>query len=41
VLAGRGVEEVASELRLRVGTVYAAKSRVLARLRHELDSLLD
>jgi RNA polymerase sigma-70 factor (ECF subfamily) len=41
VLAGRGAEEVAAELRLRVGTVYAAKSRVLARLRQELDGLLD
>jgi RNA polymerase sigma-70 factor (ECF subfamily) len=41
VLAGRDTEEVAAELGVRVGTVYAAKSRVLARLRQELDGLLD
>ena len=41
VLAGRPAEQVAAELRLRVGTVYAAKSRILARLRQELDGLLD
>jgi RNA polymerase sigma-70 factor (ECF subfamily) len=40
-VAGRGAPEVAAELRVRVGTVYAAKSRVLARLRQELDGLLD
>jgi RNA polymerase sigma-70 factor (ECF subfamily) len=41
VLAGRPAEEVAAELHVRVGTVYAAKSRVLSRLRQELDGLLD
>jgi RNA polymerase sigma-70 factor (ECF subfamily) len=41
VLAGRDAEEVAAELGVRVGTVYAAKSRVLSRLRQELDGLLD
>ncbi|MBI1914364.1 MAG: sigma-70 family RNA polymerase sigma factor [Planctomycetes bacterium] len=41
VLAGRPAEEVAAELHLRPGTVYAAKSRVLRRLRRELDGLLD
>jgi RNA polymerase sigma-70 factor (ECF subfamily) len=41
VLAGRPAEEVAAELRLRVGTVYAAKSRVLSRLRQHVEGLLD
>lgn len=41
VLAGRPAEDVAAELGVRVGTVYAAKSRVLSRLRAELDGLLD
>jgi RNA polymerase sigma-70 factor (ECF subfamily) len=37
---GRPPAEVAARLHLRVGTVYAAKSRVLARVRQELDGLL-
>jgi RNA polymerase sigma-70 factor (ECF subfamily) len=41
VLRGLPAEEVAAQLGLRVGTVYAAKSRVLARLHQELDGLLD
>jgi RNA polymerase sigma-70 factor (ECF subfamily) len=41
VMAGRPAEQVAAELGVRVGTVYAAKSRVLTRLRRELDGLLD
>jgi RNA polymerase sigma-70 factor (ECF subfamily) len=41
VIAGRGAQEVAAELGLRVGTIYAAKSRVLSRLRQELAGLLD
>jgi RNA polymerase sigma-70 factor (ECF subfamily) len=41
VIAGRPVEEVAAALGVGVGTVYAAKSRVLARLRRELNGLLD
>jgi RNA polymerase sigma-70 factor (ECF subfamily) len=41
VVAGRGAEQVAAELGVRVGTVYAAKSRVLTRLRRELAGLLD
>jgi RNA polymerase sigma-70 factor (ECF subfamily) len=41
VMADRPAEEVARELGVRVGTVYAAKSRVLSRLRGELDGLLD
>ncbi len=41
VLAGRPAVEVARGLGVRLGTVYAAKSRVLARLRRELEGLLD
>jgi RNA polymerase sigma-70 factor (ECF subfamily) len=41
VLADRPAEEVAAELRLRIGTVYAAKSRVLSRLRQYAAGLLD
>jgi RNA polymerase sigma-70 factor (ECF subfamily) len=41
VLAGRDADEVAAGLGVKVGTVYAAKSRVLARLRAELAGLLD
>ena len=41
VTVGRPAEQVAAELGLRVGTVYAAKSRVLRRLRQELQGLLD
>jgi RNA polymerase sigma-70 factor (ECF subfamily) len=41
VLSGHDVDTVAAQLGVRVGTVYAAKSRVLARLRQELAGLLD
>lgn len=41
VLADRPAEEVAAELRLRVGTVYAAKSRVLSRLHQHVEGLID
>jgi RNA polymerase sigma-70 factor (ECF subfamily) len=41
VVHGRPAAEVAAELGIAVGTVYVAKSRVLARLRQELDGLLD
>jgi RNA polymerase sigma-70 factor (ECF subfamily) len=40
-VAGRDAQAVAAELGVKVGTVYAAKSRVLARLRQELAGLLD
>ena len=33
--------KTAAELGVQVGTVYAAKSRILKRLRRELDGLLD
>jgi RNA polymerase sigma-70 factor (ECF subfamily) len=39
--AGRPAAEVAAELGLSVGAVYAAKFRVLNRLRRELQGLLD
>jgi RNA polymerase sigma-70 factor (ECF subfamily) len=38
---GRPAAEVAAELGLSVGAVYVAKSRVLSRLRQELDGLMD
>jgi len=38
---GRAVAETAEELGLSVAAVYKAKSRVLLRLRRELDGLLD
>jgi RNA polymerase sigma-70 factor (ECF subfamily) len=41
VIEGRPAPEVAAELNLSVGAVYAAKFRVLARLRSELAGLLD
>jgi RNA polymerase sigma-70 factor (ECF subfamily) len=41
VVAGRPAAQVARELGIRTGTVYAAKSRVLSRLRQELAGLLD
>jgi RNA polymerase sigma-70 factor (ECF subfamily) len=41
VVVGRPAAEVATELGIAVGAVYVAKSRVLARLRQELDGLLD
>lgn len=39
VVAGRSAKEVANELGLSVNAVYVAKSRVLRRLREELDGL--
>jgi len=41
VVEGREAAEVARDLALSVNAVYLAKSRVLARLRRELDGLLD
>ncbi len=41
VVAGRDAQEVAVELGLRVGSIYAAKSRVLTRLRRELQGLVE
>jgi len=41
VVCGRSAAEVAAELGLTVGAVHAARFRVLARLRHELQGLLD
>jgi RNA polymerase sigma-70 factor (ECF subfamily) len=41
VVEGRPVAEVAAELGLTLDAVYAARSRVLRRLRQELAGLLD
>src|ERR1019366_397439 len=41
VVSGRSASQVASELGISVDSVYAAKSRVLRRLRKELEGLLD
>jgi RNA polymerase sigma-70 factor (ECF subfamily) len=41
VVSGRPAAEVASELAVSVDVVYSAKSRVLRRLREELDGLMD
>ena len=41
VVEGRSGAEVAAELGMTVDAVYAARSRVLRRLRQELDGLLD
>jgi RNA polymerase sigma-70 factor (ECF subfamily) len=41
VVRGRPAAEVAAELGLSVNAVYLAKSRVLRRLREELEGLLD
>jgi RNA polymerase sigma-70 factor (ECF subfamily) len=41
VVNGRSPVEVAAQLGISVNAVYIAKSRVLSRLRQELDGLLD
>jgi RNA polymerase sigma-70 factor (ECF subfamily) len=41
VCLGRSAAEVAAELGLSVGAVYVAKSRILRRLRQELNGMLD
>jgi RNA polymerase sigma-70 factor, ECF subfamily len=41
VVDGRPAAEVARELGVRVGTVYASRSRVLSRLRQEMAGLWD
>ena len=41
VVAGRPAAEVAAELGISEGTVYVAKSRIMSRLRQELEGLLD
>lgn len=41
IVSGRSAAEVAAELGVSVEVVYGAKSRVLRRLRQELDGLLD
>ena len=41
VVSDRSAAEVAAELGISVGAVYVAKSRVLSRLRQELEGLLD
>jgi RNA polymerase sigma-70 factor (ECF subfamily) len=41
VVSGRPAAEVAAELGITLDVVYSAKSRVLRRLRQELDGLLD
>lgn len=37
---GRSIEDVARELKLSIGSVYAARSRILARLRREIEATL-
>jgi len=41
MVLGKSPSEVAAELELRIDSVYAAKSRVLRRLRQELEGLLE
>jgi RNA polymerase sigma-70 factor (ECF subfamily) len=41
VVSGRSAAEVAAELGITVDSVYSAKSRVLRRLRNELEGLLE
>jgi RNA polymerase sigma-70 factor (ECF subfamily) len=40
-VSNRSAAEVAAELGVRVGAVYAAKFRVMSRLRQDLQGLLD
>ncbi len=41
VVDGKPVADVAAELGMTIDAVYAARSRVLRRLRHELDGMMD
>jgi RNA polymerase sigma-70 factor (ECF subfamily) len=41
VVSARTASEVAAELGISVDSVYAAKSRVLRRLRKELEGMMD
>jgi RNA polymerase sigma-70 factor (ECF subfamily) len=41
VVAGRPAAEVAAEMGIAVGSVYVAKSRVISRLREELQGLME
>ena len=40
IVSGRSAQDIAAELNMSVNAVYVAKSRVLRRLREELDGLL-
>jgi DNA-directed RNA polymerase specialized sigma24 family protein len=37
---GEPIDKAADELRISTGSVYAARSRVLARLRSEIEAML-
>jgi RNA polymerase sigma-70 factor, ECF subfamily len=41
VVSGRSAAEVGAELGMSAGAVYAAKSRVLKRLREELKGMME
>lgn len=41
VVNNRKAQEVATELKMTIGSVHAAKFRVLSRLRQELDGMLE
>jgi RNA polymerase sigma-70 factor (ECF subfamily) len=41
IVSGRSAAEIAAELGITVGAVYAAKIRVLKRLREELEGMMD
>ncbi len=41
MIEGRPAGDVARELGVSVWTIYAAKSRLMRRLREELDGMLD
>ena len=38
---GHPIDETARELQLSIGSVYAARSRILARLRCEIETMID